>query len=469
MTWLRQQSPMTNLLLACLVVFTFLRFVAVASSPPGFYIDEAAIGAQIICLRQSGTSLAGEPAQLFTPILGGGYLTIAYALPALAWTSLFGDSILSFRSMSAFFSCLMILGTYLLGARLWRSRNAGLLCALAAAISPWIFQFSRIAWDPSIAPAYLVWAFALLWSTSKYKHYEGILSGILFAAAAYCYPPLRVQIAVMLPFALIGLYIFRGRKIFDLGLMVAALLLSASPLIFKTLSGEIQGRFEMLSVFNAAYLTDHYGSNSALRGFQALFENFQLLLSPDYLFFHGDKNLRHSTGSFGIWSWLDAVALLIAASWFLIRGFQKKCQATLTFELFFVFVAYLAGVLPAAMTWESNPHALRSFGAAPFLALAVGGILANVWRRSKGWQVAIIAFAAVNFTIFSVTYFKTYPTAARAWFDTDVVGLADRLKSENRMADLPEELELRGLKYAPMATSYYLLSRGAIRCPIKTQ
>lgn len=372
--------------------------------------------------------------------------------------------------MSAFFSCLVILGVYLLGSRLWRSRNAGLLCALAAAISPWIFQFSRIAWDPSVAPAYLVWAFALLWSSSsKFKRLEEILSGVLFAAAAYCYPPLRVQIAVTLPFALVGLQFFRGRKLLDSAFVVAAMLLAASPLILKTLSGEIQGRFDVLSIFNTTYLTGIYGSSSTLNGLQALFENFRLLLSPDFLFLHGDHNLRHSTGSFGIWSWLDSFTLLGGATWFLARSFQNKWEKALSFEIFFVVVAYLAGILPAAMTWESNPHALRSFGAAPFLALAVGGILACVWRRSKFWQIAIIAFAILNFTIFSVTFFKTYPAIARVWFDTDVAELADRLKNENRLGELPEELELRGIRYEPVATSYYLLSSGAIRCPIKTR
>lgn len=466
MIWIRKQGLIGTVLVILIAGFSALRLCWLSSSPPGFYIDEAAISAQVICLRQSGTTLLGDSFSLFTPVLGGGYLTITYALPAIAWTSIFGDSVSSFRAMSAFFSVLLILGTFVFGTRLWKNREAGFMCALAAALSPWIFQFARIAWDPSIAPVYLVWAFALLWSSSKFKTIESVLSGVLFALAAYCYPPLRVQIAIALPFALLGLYLWRGRKIRDSLLVVLAMLLVASPLIFKTLTGEIQGRFEMLSVFNSAYLIEHYGSSSSLVGLRGMLDNFRLLFSPDFLFFTGDHNLRHSTGSFGIWSWFDVAVILASVVCLGVKAVRRPRAELLSFEMSFVVVAYLAGVLPAAMTWESNPHALRSFGAAPFLALGVGGTLVCLWQRSKIWKVTILSTAALSFGIYANFYFRTYPTIARAWFDTDVAELAAKLKTENRMFGFRQELEARGINYAPMATTYYMLSSGAVRCPL---
>ncbi len=457
------------------VVASGLRLFSVSQSPPGFYIDEAAISAQVICLKQSGMTLSGERWPLFTPVLGGGFLTPPYLAPAVLWTGLFGDSISSFRTLPAFFSILFILGSFIFGFRFWRTPEAAWLCALSAAISPWAFQFARIAWDPSLAPTYLVWAFAFLWSQSRLKNLELILSGVCFAAAAYCYPPLRIQIAVMLPFAAAVLFHRKTKhddskintsEIWQIVLVFVTAALFTLPLILKTASGEIQGRFQMLSIFNPAYLQSQFGEVTLLKALQALMQNFGLLLSPSYLFFHGDANLRHSTGVFGLWSWLDTLGVFVGLLMliFIIAG--KADLKVRKVEIAFIVVGYLAGLLPAALTWESNPHALRSFGAVVFLVLGVGGSLSLMWRSSAFARGAILALAFASFYAFTTVYFVQYPKLAAVWFDHTVVETAARLKAENRLIDLQDELRKQGVDYAPMAISYYELEGGARRCPI---
>ncbi len=466
-------SVAVTLLIVVVTVAGALRFFSVSQSPPGFYIDEAAISAQVICLRQSGTTLAGEKWPLFTEVLEGGYLSPSYLAPALVWTTLFGDSIVSFRSMTAFFSCLFIFGSFVLGSRFWRSLEAGWLCALAAALSPWAFQFARIAWDPSLVPAYLVWAFALFWSRTRNRHFEAIFSGILFAAAAYCYPPARLQIAIALPTAILVLR-FRERKkdpaiLIQCSIACFSAALVSAPLILETLTGEIQGRFKFLSVFNRKFLLSQYNDDSLANGFRALFENFRLLLSPDYLFFRGDENLRHSTGLLGILSWLDMLSIIIAAA-FLILIFTHRSRVQVWFlEIGFIFIGYFAGILPAALTWESNPHALRSIGAVVFLVLGVGGSLSMLWRISGYGRTLILATAVVTFAAFINIYFIQYPDEAMPWFDAEVVATANKLKSENRLAELSENLAIRGIDYEQMAIEYYWLSEGLVRCPLEAK
>jgi len=55
-------------LLALLIV---ARFTGLDRAPPGFYVDEAAIAAQVICLRTTGADADGNPWPLFAPVLGG--------------------------------------------------------------------------------------------------------------------------------------------------------------------------------------------------------------------------------------------------------------------------------------------------------------------------------------------------------------------------------------------------------------
>ena len=445
-----------------------MRFVDITESPPGFYIDEAAISAQVICVRQAGQNLQGQKWPLFTEVLGGGYATPAYLYPAAVWTSLFGDSIASFRSFAAFSSVLFIFGSFVFARRFWRTPEAAYLCALAAAISPWVFQFARIAWDPALAPAYLVWAFALLWTQGRFRIFELALSGLLFSLASYVYPPLRVQIAIILPFAVVGL-VFVWKRDWKQYLLPAAVAFVASlPLIALTLSGEIQARFQKLSVFNPDYLLQAFGSTSFINGLRAVFANLEVHFSPSYLFMRGDANLRHSTGGFGIWSWLDDLGLLTALGTFLLIISGRAKMNVAKFAVSFVIAGYLAGLLPAAMTGESNPHALRSFGAVVFLVLGVGGGLSLLWRISWWTRSAVVGTACAYFLVFVHFYFIEYPKIAGPWFGTEITDLAQQLSSENRILEMNDILKARDVAYASMAINYYQLADGALRCPLQS-
>ena len=64
--------PLGRALGALLALLIVARFHGPDRAPPGFYVDEAAIAAQVICLRTTGADADGNPWPLFAPVLGGG-------------------------------------------------------------------------------------------------------------------------------------------------------------------------------------------------------------------------------------------------------------------------------------------------------------------------------------------------------------------------------------------------------------
>lgn len=414
----RYERFTSGAILMLITAMTLLRFVGLEKSPPGFYLDEAAISAQVTCLRQSGHDLYGDRWPLFTAVLGGGYATPPYLYGGLLWTSIFGDSIGSFRGFAAFHGALAVLGIFALAFALFRRRDVALWAALCASLSPWLFQFSRVAWDPALVPCYLVWGLALALLEGRWRLTRSVAGGLLLALACYAYPPTRVQMALILPMFALWFWCRRPDSRKPLLFTALAFAGSVTPLIGRMLSPEFQARAAVLSIAGEEYLRP-LGGFSWTAVLSAFFENMALNLSPGYLFWSGDANLRHATGSWGQWSPLEIAALALAVVLLVVGRRQKSREELVLWGL--CLWAYLAGVIPAALTWESNPHALRSLGAAPFLALVAGGVLAKAEEHWLWIKSLLLVGAVVFVAAFVGTYFGSYPEKSRAWFDADVV------------------------------------------------
>lgn len=444
-----------------------MRFYRTADFPPGFYRDEAAVSAHVLCLAQSGRTLDGARWPLMAPVLGGGYSTIAWQAPAAAWTRVAGGSIGALRAFAALCGVMTIGGVFCFALFAAGSTRVAGFAALSAAVSPWAFQFSRIAWDPAIAPVYLAWALALLCfsiapraTASRIIGWIALLASAgLFAAACISYPPLRAQVPFVLAAFLVWKFEYARAHAGRVIAFTATLLVCTGPLLLLTGSGAIQGRFDALSVFNSAYWAQQGVTSPAtvaLHGSWLLAKNLLAHFTPSYLLVSGDASLRHSTQAFGIWSWLDALALVGAAIVLLRR------RERLTGWVAFVAAGYLAGVLPAALTREGIPHALRSIGALPFLAVLVGTAIEALGRglprlRSLA-PIAASGVALVFAAVFWRTFFVSYPAAAGAAFDASFV---ERLRT-------PDSLRVfvsgEGRSYPAQALRYYELRAGFVRC-----
>lgn len=158
----------------------------------------------------------------------------------------------------------------------------------------------------------------------------------------------------------------------------------------------------------------------------------------------GDNNLRHSTGSFGILSWPE---ILILFSGLLLWVIKRKWNAVAVF----LVLGLLAGVSPAALTWEGVPHALRSIGAWPFYALLAGFIYSKL--NTKIIYV-IVPLSVIFVSCFYFYYFTQYAKISYIWFDGSIkqAALSSQAKKDFSL------FKAATSQYADAAARYYVMT-----------
>jgi hypothetical protein len=436
---------MQRMALSVIIVVIFLargiRFWGLEDSPPGFYVDEAALATHILCVQQTGADAYRVRLPLFSEALGGGLITPTYLYSGVLWTAVFGPSIASFRALIAFYAVLTILGLFILGRTLFLSTQAGLFCALAGAISPWGFPFSRIA-------------LVAVFTARRWVGY--MAAGVLLALAMYAYPPTRVHVVLLLPF-LCYLKLREDRRHWKPLLLAGATwLLVLWPLILGTMRGELQGRFNQLSIMSPAYL-HQFGGFSWRLVMRIFLTHLGAHVTPTFLLVSGDANLRHSIQTFGEMSWLDLLAVSTLAIVLLARRRRLGWGHAAIFG--FLLWGFLCGIAPAALTQES-PHALRAIGAWPFLAMMTGGTLYQVARVWKYTNALSAACAAVFCMLYVGSYFVEYPRRSEIWFDSPVKALAISAAQSGHWHGFVVTLQ----DYPKLARDYYQMTYGHESC-----
>ncbi|HEY8156212.1 MAG TPA: hypothetical protein VII72_18930 [Myxococcota bacterium] len=441
-----------------------LRFALLEHSPPGFYGDEFRGALHQICLGETGASAYGERWPSFVRGAGGGLYTPPFLYFGALWAKLFGYSIADFRAMAAFFGVLTILALH--G---WVRRAAGgeiaAWTAFVAALSPWSFQFSRIAWDPPLAPAFLMlglWA----WGISRAAT-AGLVSGALVALAMYAYPPMRIQAPLVFG-ALLALELAQ-RRLRPRALVAFALSsgLIALPLLVATFNGALNQRGMAEAVFSPAYVAANRGTDLPVVFIaKATFANFLSHFSPGYLFFTGDANARHSTQRIGELGFLEVLGVGIGVMLILERWLGKDARTPPSAPagawgarqlVGFCGFAALAGILPAALCFTGVPHALRSIGAWPFQAAIFGFLLSRFARNGARAVGVIAAVALLHSAWFAHAYFVAYPRIDDRWFH----GALERIF---RASDLDTREAHRAAAIAPEGYRYFRILEDGLDC-----
>jgi hypothetical protein len=447
------------ILLAVALALLAARFVALERSPPGFYVDEFLGALHVVCLSQTGHSSNGQAWPLFAEGGAGGFYTPVFLYLGAVWIRLFGPSIYSFRALAAFAGAMTVLGVTALAKRAGGPRFAFWTFILAC-LSPWGFQFSRIAWDPPLGPAFLVWA-VYLWLGGRRTILEGALSGALFAGALYSYPPARIQGPLLFAALLVCDWPrLRWRQVVGFGLSAATLLL---PLAARYGDPGFRGRGASLAVFSDEFLQAHRGHwPSWLFFIRSLLDNVAAHFRPSFLFLGGDENPRHATQYFGELGLLDAFALVMGLALLaamvreqirpgrpVVRFAAAPGAGTLARYFGLASLGILSGILPAALTWEAIPHALRSIGAWPFFSLLGGGLLVLAEARWPAGRAGACAVAVLHAILMLFVYFRLYPPLARSAFSsslhdafagTSVLSPADK-------ASLISREQVEGIRY----------------------
>ena len=397
-------------MLPLILLFNALRFIGLEISPPGFYADESYGATQVICLWQTGADFFGNRFPLFS-ISGPGepIYSPTYLYGQLLWTSIFGYSIAVFRSYAALTTILTILFLYLYAKNLLNSKTA-LYIVFVATVMPWSWQFSRIAWDPPLAPLFLMLG---LWvSTLKNTWWA---AGLPLGLAIYSYPPLRIIVPLLL-LCIPGLS-FKRKMV---GLFVMSL--ACIPLAIQLQDENFLSRSNMLTIWSSTFYNP-YRHYSFVELIPIFWKNWIAHFSPSFLFIKGENNLRHSIQSFGMLGWLELISFGGLIYFVLLKFLNHKSEALFSSKQYRVLLIGLCGVcislIPAALTNEASPHALRTITAWPFYAIFFGVILYRLSEvlPSKKVHMMTLCIGSLFFANYQFHYFTTYPIIAKEGFE----------------------------------------------------
>jgi len=435
-----------------------LRFWELDASPPGFAFDEVISAGTVSCFAQTRESLFGERYPIFFDAKVGSPLSPVFVYLGTMWAWTFGTSISSFRGFAAFFGVLACIGAAA-AAYYFRGRVASTMALAVAALSPWSFQFSRIAWDAALAPAFVV--FGVVCAIQGGVRWN-IAAGFLLSVSAYVYPPLRVHAVLII----LGLLVFLATRKDGrgLGALLASTTLTSLPLAWLLAFGNLMSRYNEIGIFTERYRqaaaphTHWYDYLGTFGG------NYLKHFSFRYLFVSGDGNIVHSTQHFGELGWLDILALaggvaLLAS--FLWRRIRHKNETIKPARRLWILVWCAAtGIVPAALTWESLPHALRTVAVWPFWAAIAGCLLAAFVKEHKWAAPLVLAVALAFSTVFAVEYFGHYPAESRASFFGVYKDLAVQA---GRTGDWSAYFRAAAT-LPPAGMFYYPIEYGGMRC-----
>jgi hypothetical protein len=427
-------------------VFSVGRFVGLEKSPPGLYADEAVVTTEAIALLQTGFNSHHEHT-LFTPMEAGGYASPTHLYPKAAWIALAGYSIPALRLYAGVEATLLLAGLFFL-ARSRLGPRAAVFVLLAGCLSPWIFQFSRIATDdPMLSLCGLVWGMYFFFRSTALA--DAIIAAVCFSVSVYGYASARVTLPFLVPLLLWVKQPDRKATFRYLAAFVVTGLVVCAPLILGALRGTLLSRYAVIGIFAPAHLQ----GTSFPAALGEFLYNVRLHLAPDYLFVSGDANLRHSTQFTGEFSWLDTFALLLGVA---LLGLATVRSGRLPVNRFIVLCAagFVVGIFPSALTWEGVPHAIRGSECWVFVALLTGFILSQAEQRWR-WALPAGALVSVTFAVgFLWHYFRVYPREARDEFQVTRLEAAEHGRATGDWQPLARLTR----HDPPLAIRYYLIA-----------
>lgn len=501
----RVRKAALRLLVALATVWLVVRFCGLGTSPPGFFMDEATPAINAMCLAETGENIQGERWPLYSHAAGGGSHTLVLLAFDTVWIKVFGTSRASFRAVSGFFILLTTLGLVLLARDATRLIPAGddprdrrLLSAfpwlvlLAALVSPWAFHFSRIGWDPPVAPAFMIWA--IVGVVRSYRALTGtflwaLFSGACAALAMIAYAPLRAVVPLVLVLVIVPLWLiapgwsdrWRLLRNMILGAITATALLAST--IRMLLDGKINERMNNVAIWRPDWVETHAIAIPRWRFLVETFlDNMLQHLKPSFLLFDGDAVLRHSPHISGQLSLLDIAALALTATVLvsviarLLRGqashpaapaapLSRPTRWMATIALI-ATTCWLAALVPSALTYDGIPHAIRTLAAWPFIALVTGAVLSLAWSRLPWMPAALAALTLIHTAHYLPSYFRAYDGAANHWFMRDMTDVIEKERREQPGKTVPQIVSdhFAYSYYYDEVPWYYLMSEGHLGC-----
>jgi hypothetical protein len=429
------------------------------SVPYGFHVDELSGALDIQCMATEGVDAHNVRYPLFANLNYGSPKPPTYIYPGILWGKFFGYSVPSLRAFTVTVYFWGIAGLFL-SARLLFGWRYAFLTATVACLSPWTWVLARTGFESLFAMAFLIWGMYFFLRPPKFI--ATVMAGLFFAAAMYAYPPFRLNVPLMLLALIVYTWQSHRRGIVLWVAFVLSMLLPSIPMLVNTLNGNLQERFNSISIFSKTYLQSINSSGSLKDLIEIFVRNYFTHFSWDFLFVHGDPSLIHSTCHFGILSWLDMAALLAGTIWmglaFFKKGWESNPLAVHWGFMGFLVVNILIGVVPSALTTDL-PNSLRITGSWPFVCLLSGFLLLKACERLKGLWVVVCLLSVCFAASFFKVCFQTYPQESKGMFSFWALDQAKQMKTDEDWLKF-----LLIYRYQDYTARYYMMQYRGFGC-----
>ncbi len=160
------KSKTKILLIAILLVASFLRLWKLTEVPVSLFGDELDVGYHAYSILKTGKDYSGNLLPLHFQSLAE-WRTPLYLYSAVPTVAIYGISPLGVRLPAAFFGILGILGLYLLVKQISKNEKLALASAVFLAISPWHIQYSRAAFEVTMLLAFLLFGLYFFFRSFK--------------------------------------------------------------------------------------------------------------------------------------------------------------------------------------------------------------------------------------------------------------------------------------------------------------
>ena len=385
---------------------------ALSTTPPGLYLDEASIGYNAWSIAHHGVDEHGNAWPLYFQAFGE-YKNPVYVYALVPLARFLPMTATTVRLPAALFGLAAIGFVTLASWRVSRSRWIALLAFAVAAFTPWLTQESRVGFEVISMVAALAGALWCLAGEGRTTTARFASAGVFLAVSIFAYSTGRVEVLL---FTVVFIAVFARRRfrrwwtvpaIVGVGYVLLGVWALRHP-------GALTAEFNLRSIASdGAPLGTLIGRWAG---------NYISYFSPDFLFIHGDSNLRHNTGYAGMLLAIVAPLLLLG-----LAGCVRRRREAL--PKLVVACLVLGPAAAAAINNYGQPHSLRSAVMLPFwLLLAVIGLdearhLVGRMVLTRAALVALFAAAlGVQGSLYMVDMYTAYPVRAAVWFDDGVTG-----------------------------------------------
>ncbi len=398
-------------LLALLLLGAAVRFVGLASVPPGLSPDEAANGYDAYSLALTGRDQHGHLLPLTAASIND-YRMPGFIYAAVPFVAAMGLSVTSVRLAAAVMGWLALPVVYRLGRRMF-CPEAGLTATALLALSPWHLPFSRMGLEGTTVALVAAGSVAAVWQWRNDHRWRWVwLAGALLGLSFYTYSIMKLFTPLLM--AGLGLILWREARAQPRhALALAALVgLLALPVAWETLTAPdfMQARYNQIAVFKPGRpLGEALGEALA---------NVGTHLGPDFLFLRGDYDALHHPPGAGQLYWIQ-LPLVLAG---LVGGLRERRTRQATLALLAWIAAALAPVALTQITLEGSGHSHRAIPMVAAWQLLSGAGMAVLLRKARSRRraalVGLIALATLaQAGPYLHHYFTAYPGTVLARFD----------------------------------------------------